>query len=464
MVYNILPVEAKKTTYKGRLGYACLNTILRETKPEPTFCSRTCRLATIAKNGLDFAKDLGIQNVRDLSKLIQWNEANNIRFMRISSELFPFASHSKYGYSLDYAATELKAAGDLANSLGHRMTLHPGQFTQLGSPREDVVEASVRELHYHCSILRHMGMGKDSVIIIHMGGMYGDKPSALARFKENYTSKLSDEIKARLVLENDEMCYNVDDLLPVCEELDIPIVFDYHHDWIYPSSQPASVLLPRINAIWHRKGIKPKQHLSSPRPGAVTIMERRAHARRCKELPDELQLEGAGWRWVPTTGSDGAEQAQREWFDLMIEAKDKEQAVFQLYRTYGLEDVNWDNLRPEQADASDSEGAKVRNDKRKKIDKPVDDTVALDAPDEDIAIEVEAPDPEISFTSLEENSQTPRKRTRASTKVKRLDSRCDRSIADASDLDDKTLTAKIVSNIEEAIERDIVAKKGKRKL
>ena len=96
-------------------------------------------------------------------------------------------------------------------------------------------------------------------------------------------------------------------------------------------------------------------------------MERRAHARRCKELPDELQLEGAGWRWVPTTGSVGAEQAQREWFDLMTEAKDKEQAVFQLYRTYGLEDVNWDNLRPEQADASDSEGGKVRNGKRKKI-------------------------------------------------------------------------------------------------
>jgi UV DNA damage repair endonuclease len=66
--------------------------------------------------------------------------------MRISSELFPFASHDKYGYDLDYAAPELKVrtratfvtdrelksdctqiAGDLANQYGHRMTLHPGQ-------------------------------------------------------------------------------------------------------------------------------------------------------------------------------------------------------------------------------------------------------------------------------------------------------------------------------------------------
>ncbi|KAA1474573.1 UV-endonuclease UvdE [Dentipellis sp. KUC8613] len=362
VVYEIPPVESLATTYRGRLGYACLNTILRNRKPDSIFCSRTCRIATILKEGLDFAKNLGLQNAKDLSKLIQWNEENKIRFMRISSELFPFASHGKYGYSLDYAAAELKAAGDLAKSLGHRMTLHPGQFTQLASPKEDVVDASVRELEYHTSILRHMGLGKDSMIIIHMGGVYGDKPTTLARFKENYTSKLSDEMKARVVLENDEMCYNADDLLPVCEEFNIPIVFDYHHNWLYPSVHPLSELLPRINALWHRKGIRPKQHLSSPRPGAETLMERRAHAGRCKTLPAELELEGAGWYWGEGASEDG--QRKKEWVDLMIEAKDKEQAVFQLYRTYGLEPVIWENLRPEKADAkeegSPSKGRRTR--------------------------------------------------------------------------------------------------------
>jgi len=132
------------------------------------------------------------------------DDAYRIHFMRISSELFPFASHAKYGYSLDYAAADLKvrvspsresypdpslkAAGDLANGYGHRLTLHPGQFTQIGSPKENVVEASIRELQCtlhpfghstvtqpnrtwadHCSILQLMGMGKDSVMIIHMG-------------------------------------------------------------------------------------------------------------------------------------------------------------------------------------------------------------------------------------------------------------------------------------------------------
>lgn len=94
----------------------------------------------------------------------------------------------------------------------------------------------------------------------------------------------------RLVLENDEICYSVDDLMPICEELNIPLVFgqfsshsrvdreltsnapDYHHDWINPSSQPPAELMPRILATWERKGIRCKQHLSEPRRGAVTIM------------------------------------------------------------------------------------------------------------------------------------------------------------------------------------------------
>ncbi|KAI0030146.1 UV-endonuclease UvdE-domain-containing protein [Vararia minispora EC-137] len=345
VVYDIPPVESKTTTWRGRLGFACLNTVLRAMKPEPVFCSRTCRIDTILKNGLDFAKNLGKRNALDLLELVKWNEKNkhicSIRFMRVSSEMFPFASHKVYGYSLDYAAAELKAVGDLANSLGHRLTSHPGQFTQLGSPKEDVVAASVRELKYHVSMFELMGIGRDGVIIIHMGGMYGDKQVTLERFKSNY-QRLPQDIKDRLVLENDEMCYNVDDLLPVCEELMIPIVFDYHHDWIYPSSEPPERLLPRINATWQTKGIRPKQHLSSPRPGALTVMQRRAHAARCPELPAALDVEDAGW-WRAADGSV-------QYVDLMVEAKDKEQAVFELHRMYALADVVLENLRPARPD------------------------------------------------------------------------------------------------------------------
>jgi len=48
----------------------------------------------------------------------------------------------------------------------------------------------------------------------------------------------------------------------------------------------------------------------------------------------------------------------------MIEAKDKEQAVFQLYRMYDLAPVIWGNLRPEQTDA-DQEDAIAAQPRRK---------------------------------------------------------------------------------------------------
>lgn len=82
--------------------------------------------------------------------------------------MFPYASHGTYGYTLEYCAELLAKAGALANKYGHRLTTHPGQFTQLGSPKPNVVEASVRELVYHCQMLDLMGMGPDSVMIIHV--------------------------------------------------------------------------------------------------------------------------------------------------------------------------------------------------------------------------------------------------------------------------------------------------------
>lgn len=116
--------------FKGRLGYACLNTILRSRK-DPVFCSRTTRLATIAKEdkGMPFVFELGRQNAADLSKMLEWNEKYGIRFFRLSSEMFPFSSHADYVYNLEHADAELRAAGALANKYDHRITCHPGQFT-----------------------------------------------------------------------------------------------------------------------------------------------------------------------------------------------------------------------------------------------------------------------------------------------------------------------------------------------
>ncbi|ORX93779.1 UV-endonuclease UvdE [Basidiobolus meristosporus CBS 931.73] len=326
-----------KAPFVGRLGYACLNTYLRKRKKqEPIFCSRTCRIDTIKQKGMDYVKSLGLQNTRDLCSLIEWNEENNIRFMRVSSEMFPFASHDLYGYSLEYASSELKKAGELAKRLGHRLTTHPGQYTQLASPNTEVVRRAVADLTYHAEMLDLMGLDQDSVMIIHMGGVYGDKEATLKRFEEGF-AQCPASVRNRLVLENDEICYSAEDILPVCEKLSIPLVFDWHHHSLNPGNEDLVRILSRIKNIWSVRGIKQKQHYSEGRPGASNIMEKRAHSDRVKSLPP----------------------CERD-MDLMIEAKDKEQAVLELYLKYDLFPVNPDVLKaPEVNCTTQTKGRKA---------------------------------------------------------------------------------------------------------
>ncbi|OAP57341.1 UV damage endonuclease UvdE, variant [Fonsecaea erecta] len=337
--------------WKGRLGYACLNTYLRAANP-PVFSSRTCRIASILEHrhplkdpklpehatknrpdkeqpadiarGQEYVEALGLANAQDIGKMLRWNDRYGIKFLRLSSEMFPFASHDVYGYKLAPFASEVLAeAGRVAAELGHRLTTHPGQFTQLGSPRKEVIQASFRDLDYHCEMLDLLQLppqlNRDAVMILHMGGVFGDKAATIARFRENY-SKLPPGVKNRLVLENDDVSYSVHDLLPVCEELNIPLVLDFHHHNIVFDAEKVREgtldimkLYDRIKTTWTRKGITQKMHYSEPVPSAVTARQRRKHNPRPATLP-------------PCSPD----------MDLMIEAKDKEQAVFELMRTFKL--------------------------------------------------------------------------------------------------------------------------------
>ncbi|KAJ9148435.1 UV-endonuclease UvdE [Pleurostoma richardsiae] len=380
--------------WKGRLGYACLNTYLRNAKP-PVFCSRTCRIASIIEHrhplqdpsqpestknrpdktkpadkalGMKFVQQLGLTNAADLVKMLRWNDKYGIKFMRLSSEMFPFASHPEHGYKLAPFASEMLAeAGKVVAELGHRVTMHPGQFTQLGSPRKEVINASVRDLEYHDELLSLLRLppqqDRDAVMIIHMGGTYGDKTATLDRFRANYNTLLSDSVKRRLVLENDDVAWSVHDLLPVCEELNIPLVLDYHHhNIVFDASQVREgtldisrpELMDRIANTWTRKGIKQKMHYSEQVAGTTTPRDRRKHAARVRTLP-------------PCPND----------MDLMIEAKDKEQAVLELMRTFKLpghelsndlvpyERLDEDRAPPPKKKQADGGGKKSNKRKRK---------------------------------------------------------------------------------------------------
>jgi UV DNA damage endonuclease len=301
------------------LGYCCINTELRNCG---IFCSRTCRLDTIKNKGLDFLYELARKNIEDLSSIFRWNFNNNIFLYRMSSEMFPFASHPDYYkvYDLEQFKDMLEEIGDLARYYKQTLTFHPGQYNQLTSHRESVVEKTIIDIDLHAKILDMMGCGKDSVIVIHGGSKQDGQEKALKRLCDNFF-KLSQSSQKRLVLENCEMAYSIEDLLPVSEKLKIPIVIDHHHHNInsgtIKSEEELINITNRVLDIWKLRDITPLFHLSESRKGVKetdNITVRRAHSDYVEKLPESFI-------YILKSGVQ---------LNLDIEAKMKEQSVLHL--------------------------------------------------------------------------------------------------------------------------------------
>jgi UV DNA damage endonuclease len=261
-----------------------------------------------------------LQNLKDLSSLIKWNEQNGIKVLRISSELFPHFSNPKVeSYDMDFADKILKNIGKLARKLNQRLTFHPGQYNVVGSPTEKYFLQTRRDLDYHAQILDRMEMGVNSVMVVHGGGMYGDKEKTKQRWCDNF-QRLTEPVKRRLVLENCEKCFSIEDCLWVSKQINIPVVFDTHHfecyKLLHPNEQfnPASYYIPLILETWKRRGIKPKFHVSEQGSG------------RCGHHSDYIEV-------MPDYLMEIPEKYDTE-IDIMIEAKMKEQAIFKLYKKY----------------------------------------------------------------------------------------------------------------------------------
>jgi UV DNA damage endonuclease len=271
--------------------------------------------------GIEKIKELVIKNLEDGIKLLEWNKENNIYVMRLSSEIFPHKTNPKIiGYDYDFAIPYLKKLGSLANHFKHRLTFHPGQFNVIGTADERIFKQTLLELKHHADLLDLMEMGKDSVMVIHGGGVYGDKEKTIKRWIENF-NRLPVNVQSRLVLENCEKSYNIEDCLYISSKVNIPVVFDTHHYDCYNILHPdhrlkqASDYIPDILKTWTKRGIRPKFHVSEQAEGGRVGK----HSDYIENLPTYL-LE------IPKKYNLG--------IDIMIEAKMKEQAILKLYSKY----------------------------------------------------------------------------------------------------------------------------------
>jgi len=256
-----------------QLGYACINMTLGE---EGISCNRSMIRRTFDAKGIDYASELIVSNMKSLLQLIHWNNENDIKVYRMSSNMFPWMSEYEFKDLPDYKeiCNLLKAVGKLAMDNNQRLSFHPGQFCVLASPSEKVVLNAMNELNKSAQIMDLMGLpnSRMSKINIHVGGAYGDKKSALERFCKNYL-RTSASVQSKLTVENDDKAsmYSVQDLYEgVYKVVGIPIVFDYHHHQFCTGDMTEEQALKLAAKTWN--GVKQCTHYSESRRREQTLI------------------------------------------------------------------------------------------------------------------------------------------------------------------------------------------------
>ncbi len=206
-----------------KIGYPCINRRIG------CQADKKFRLSSYSEVKL---KETIIYNLDCLSRILEFNVENNVLFFRISSDTIPFASHPICTFDwLSNFGDEFLRIGELLKRNKIRISMHPGQFIVLNSPKKEIVSKSIKELEYHSKLLDALKLDKTAKIQIHVGGVYGDKEAAINRFFDNY-KELNQNIRKRLVIENDERSYNLEDCLQIHQELGIPIILDtLHHEF-----------------------------------------------------------------------------------------------------------------------------------------------------------------------------------------------------------------------------------------
>ena len=104
------------------------------------------------------------------------------------------------------------------------------------------------------------------VINIHGGGAYGDKSTSMQRLRKRI-EQLPEAVRSRLTLENDDRVYTPKDLLPVCRDMGIPLVYDVHHHRCLPDGSSIEATTELALGTWNRE---PLFHLSSPKNGWIS--------------------------------------------------------------------------------------------------------------------------------------------------------------------------------------------------
>ncbi len=242
-----------------RIGYACLTVGINTLKSY-----RTCSVKNYSR---ELISEIIEHNLCVLLNVLKYNVKNNIKMFRISSDIIPLASHPVNDFNWEEEFNEkLFEIGKYIKENDLRVSMHPGQYTVLNSPNNDVVSRAILDLEYHCKFLDSLNVDSSNKIILHIGGVYNNKVEAMKRFCDNY-SQLSNCIKSRLVIENDDKLFKISDVLHISKISSIPVVFDnLHHEINNDDTYSEVEWLEKCIKTWGDSDGVAKVHYSNQNP------------------------------------------------------------------------------------------------------------------------------------------------------------------------------------------------------
>ena len=292
---------------KIRLGYACVPVTIEETSSHTITYTSYKKLGNKAKEKLDKVIK---SNFKSLENILNYNIKNDIKFFRMTSELLPLFNHPDVHYDFfNQYKDNYEIIGNIIKENNLRLDIHPSAYTVLNSINPTVVNSTINMLDSYRKIYEYMKI--DSIIVLHVGGKVNGKKESIKRFIDNF-NKLDEEIQKLIVIENDDISFNIRNVLSLCKQINRPMVLDYHHFKINKNNEKIEDYIEKIFNTWNN--MTPKIHFSSPRDKK----NKRCHHDYIDsdDFIDFLEK-------VKFVNRD---------FDIMIEAKKKDEALFRLIR------------------------------------------------------------------------------------------------------------------------------------
>ena len=255
-----------------------------------------------------------------------------INMYRMSSDLAPYATHPdmpQFHHMVKESAPELRALGQKARSLDMRLSFHPSQFVVLNSPDSTLVKKSIWDLVSQAEMLDLMELGPEAVMVIHVGGTYGDVSSSRARWVETWKI-LPEPVRRRLVLEHDDLRFSAADTLWIHEQTGVRLIFDYQHFWcLNPERADLKETFRRFMATWPDDQ-QPKIHFSSPRTELreKVVIDKVTKKKSTRPVPPVFT--GHADFCNPFEFATFMRVVEDEDFDVMLEVKAKDLALLRL--------------------------------------------------------------------------------------------------------------------------------------